>query len=100
MGGRLLTREGRACRVRGRGVGDVRGGQPNPHSVRESAYDALQETSPKILKDKAEYNGRATCVLHTRGVFHHACFVFGCLATPPVRRVVEARHLFFAREVT
>ena len=27
---------------------DVRGGQPNPCSVREPAYDALRETSPKI----------------------------------------------------
>ena len=27
---------------------DVRGAQANPHSVRESAYDASCETSPKL----------------------------------------------------
>ena len=27
--------------------GGVRGGQPNLHNVRDSAYDALSETSPK-----------------------------------------------------
>ena len=30
----------------------MRGAQANPHSVRESAYDAFCETSPKILKTK------------------------------------------------
>ena len=34
------------------GVRDVRGAQANPHSVRESAYDAFCETSPKTLKTK------------------------------------------------
>ena len=29
------------------GVRDVRGGQPNPCNVRESAYDALRKNSPK-----------------------------------------------------
>ena len=51
------------------GAGDARGGQPNPCSVRESAYDALQETSPKILKGKAEYGD-------PRYVSNHvACFI-------------------------
>ncbi len=51
----------------------MRGGKPNSHRVRESAYDALQETSPKILNTKAEYDGRATWYIHV------ACFIIHVL---------------------
>ena len=46
----------------------MRDGQPNPCSVRESAYDALVETSPKY-QEEAEYDDRATWAIHV------ACFI-------------------------
>ena len=64
--------------------GGVRGGQPNLHSVRDSAYDALRKTSPKS-QDEAEYGVRAMCIVHT---WRGSSFMFhqGRLAMPSVRR--------------
>ena len=64
-------------------------------SVRESAYDAYSETSPKI-QCQAEYGDRATWLLHV------ACFIIhvwqGRLAIPQNRHVsIEARHSIFPR---
>ena len=62
-------------------------------NVRESAYDACSESSPK--QKEAEYGDRATCVVHTWRV---SSFMFtqGRLAMPPVRRGCHGtRHSLF-----
>ena len=51
------------------GAGDARDGQPNPCSVRESAYDALIGNRQNF-NCEAEYDGRATWIIHV------ACFIF------------------------
>ena len=74
----------------------MRGGQPNPCSVRESAYDAFCETSPKILMTKRN------TVIALRGAIHVACFIIhvcqGRLAMPHRRRGCQGtRHFIFFR---
>ena len=79
------------------GVRVARSGQPNPRSVRDSAYDALLKTSPKIQTKRNTMDA-------LRGVIHVACFhpMFGLgrLAMPSVRRgdVKHATLLFCAGE--
>ena len=63
-------------------------------NVRESAYDAFCETSPKILMTKRN------TVIALRGAIHVACFIIhvcqGRLAMPHRRRGChETRHFIF-----
>ena len=66
-------------------------------NVRESAYDACSESSPK--QKEAEYDDRATWV-NPRGVFSSFMFTQGRLAMPYNRRGdwERATLLFRARE--
>ena len=74
----------------------MRDGQPNPCSVRESAYDALVETSPKY-QEEAEYDDRATWS-NPCGVFSSFMFLQGRLAMPLLRRgCLGTRHSSFLR---
>ena len=57
------------------GVRDVRGAQANPHSVRESAYDALQEIG-KISTIRRNAMIALRGVIHV-ACFHHSCFIVG-----------------------
>ena len=62
----------------------MRGAQANPHSVRESAYDASCETSPKIQSKSGIRWSRY--VGNPRGVFSSFMFLQGRLAMPHMRR--------------
>lgn len=66
-------------------------------NVRESAYDACSESSPK--QKEAEYGDRATCVVHTWRVssFMFPKGVWRCLRTD-VNVMGHATLLFRARE--
>ena len=66
-----------------RGVGTGRFGQRT-----RIAYDALVETSPKLIKVKAEYDGRATCSVSKHYMWRVLSFMFllGRLAMPLLRR--------------
>ena len=52
----------------------MRGGQPNPHCVRESAYDASCETSPKLNVEKR--NTMVALREQSRGVFSSFMFFY------------------------
>ena len=67
-------------------------------NVRESAYDACSESSPK--QKEAEYGDRATCVVHTWRVssFMFPKGVWRCLRTD-VDDMRHATSFFFSRYV-